>query len=117
MVAEIWRSFTIGLGGVVLGVALAEAFLYAGRYRAGASQRYLFMALQRLGTCLGVTFIELELADRLTSSGLTFRTPLAFVCFAVVLTAILGILRDDEHRRQRARREGHPMRRRDDVGS
>lgn len=97
MLAVDFRAVTMILGGIVLVASGYEAVRYAYRYRAMGERLALWRSLQRFGTLLGVVFILAELGQRTGLHTLSWRSPLAFCVFVLVLASIVGIAHDDSH--------------------
>ena len=91
MLAVDFRAVTMILGGIVLVAAGYEAMRYACKYHHTKAPLARWRAVQRLGTLLGVVFILGELGERAGSHTITWRSPLAFCVFCLVLVSIVAI--------------------------
>lgn len=101
MLADLFRGVVLVEGGVATGLAISEAWLYYRRKRMPTdpwfnNPRLDYMAMVRLGIAIlsiGMTFV---VATRLGSGDLTFRSPIGFVAFSLLIIGMGGILHDDE---------------------
>lgn len=123
MIVYFLRSIAIVLAGIGFGLAIAEARLYVTRWLAArdgqpdtvlAADRLLGILLVRLGVACMAAYAVLDVGSRLGKGELTFRAPVTLVAFALADLGMLRILRNDTKIQRDYRRQGHPLRRRDD---
>jgi hypothetical protein len=98
---DLFRGVVLVEGGVACGLALSEAWLYYRRKRMPTDPWYGkarldYMALTRLGIAILVIGMTMVVATRLGSGDLTFRSPIGFVAFTLLIIGMGGILHDDE---------------------
>ena len=97
MIELLLRAFVTLLGGLVLGLTLAEARFYWLRRQAGeGNPRLLPMMLIRLGAAALIVFAEVALVERLGKDYVTWRVPLALVAFVALGVGLFRMLTLDE---------------------
>ena len=101
VVADLFRGVVLVEGGIATGLALSEAWLYYRRKRMPSDpwygyNRLDYMACVRLGIAILAMGMTAIVATRLGNDDLTFRAPIGFIAFTLLIVGMGGILHDDE---------------------
>jgi len=96
--AQTFRFIVICFGGVAWLAAAGSVGYYWKRWRAsGENGNARYMTFRGLGSLIGLSYVEFDLISYFDYPVVTWRAPLALVCFVVILYAITGTYAEEEH--------------------